>query len=275
MTIYKYPWNARENPHILLQRFEYQLPSVDNSSSRAGRVSSGVNRGDAIDDIFVYIPSDLAENVQTSWDKEDISASIQAMTEGAGIVEGLVAGGKDLLKGVESFAPGTLSNVTNNVAAGAGTVIRPNDILIISEIGHYEIDFQWDLEPNTPDEGVDVMNLVKRFRRWSQPTLRSNEGLGREILDYPPLFDIYIRPIRDAYGAASSEKDRSTNNLFFYQNMVISSFDVSYGGGANEALFYNDGTPIKMTLKVGFKALRGAWNQPENQSATNSNQGAN
>lgn len=260
-SILSYPMNARNSQHVRIIAREYKLPSVTNSRSYA-EVGSEVGR------MYIYIPTGITESSQTMWTPEDVSAIIQEAMGGKSFGDVMAGVGRQALSAVEGMAPGAVKNAESIAGAAFGKLLRPNDTLVLSEVGRYSIDFKWTLEPRDETEAKEISKIIKSFRKWSKPTLSMESAVGRQVLLYPPVFEIAVFRQISTTKAVSWKQDYVNNgeiggDLFHYDNMVIEDFGVSYNGGANEALFYRDGAPISAEITLKFKSLRPGWNVEE------------
>ena len=259
MAELQYPLNVKHEPHIQITTREYKLPLTDNSSSE-------IVRGKILGQSYFYIPSSLTNAAGTNWVPEDINSVLQELAGGSKtdgsfkdtVKRYLGAAGKDAMKLLDTIAPGTTSNVTKNVGALGGQLLKPNSILILNNIVRYSLNLTFELTPQTPEEGQMVMNILTQWKKWSLPTLATDNL--RMWLDYPPIFDINIKTTSSGSLAVSSKSLEQTQNMFAYENMVLENFSATTNGGQNESLFYEDGTPITTTLNLLFKSLKPGWN---------------
>lgn len=253
MADLEYPLGVRNYQHVMLSAWEYGLPGVDNKRSTE-------NRGKKLWNTFMYIPAALADRVSSSWEAEEISATAQSINDIAGASEIMTmanlkqfgAGvGRDVFNAADKLAPGAVKSFNSNVAAHHGTLLRPNDVLVLSGISNNSITFNWTMSPKNAEEAKQIKQIIRTFKNAARPTL---SGADSVFMDYPPLIDVFIRR-QVTTGEAQSRKGNQ-KDLFSYNNMVIESFNVTYEGGANEALFYYDGHPIFTTMSISLKSIR-------------------
>ncbi len=243
----EYPLGVKNDPHIRITARKYNFPKTDQSGS-------AIERGKIIGRSYFYIPAGIVQNTSSNWNAEDLGA-VGALAEG-NVLKGLVAAGISLVDGVSS---GAISNAKKTLGATKGQMLAPNDVMVLGSVNRYSFMLTAQLAPQNAKEGLEVKKIIENYRKWSQPTMTPN---GSKLwMDYPPMFDIFIRPTATSMASASSDEVIEGNNLFFYKDMVIDSFDVNYQGGTNETLFYRDGTPTLVSLRVGFKALRAGMNR--------------
>jgi len=243
----QYPLGIKNDPHIKFVAREYNFPTVDHKSGAYIKKGKILARG------YFYIPAGLTQATSSSWNQEEMG------------VMGNIANGdywralKDVGVGLANrAAPGGVAHGTKVVGALGGKMVAPNDVLVLSSVSRYSMRLALQLAPQNAQEGKEVKKIINNFRRWSQPTLTTNKS--KLWMHYPPVFDLLIRPKGSTMAAASSDTINENNNLFFYKDMIIESFDVQYQGGTNESLFYRDGTPILSTVTIGFKSLRPGYN---------------
>lgn len=256
MGILTYPLDIKNSPHIRIVTKTYSLPNADIPGEK-NVDSKVINRS------YFYIPTNLTQGVNTSWTPEEPSVVGQNYKSGGGFIEqAKLIGGQLLFKMSDKLAPGASENIKTNMGALKGLAMKPTNVLILSEVGRYSINLNFDLTPQSPEEGDMVKRIIRSFRSWSQPTL--NTAGAKLWMDYPHIFDISIHP---NYDAAASAESSSGKELFHYNNMVIETFSATHSGGSNESLFYSDGTPVQTALTLGFKSLRPGWNNIDSKAA--------
>jgi len=242
MTL-EYPLGARNQQHVMLSAYEYGLPGIENA-----RTVSEIS-AKPIWTAYLYIPAELGDGVAASWEPEQILTATSAAGGKAS------ANWKDITKGVlkdlavagdNKFAGGS---VRAQVAATSGTLLRPNDTLVLSGVGHNSITFAWTMSPQNAAEAAQIKDLIINFKNAGRPKMKADYP----ILQYPPIFNVYIKRSEGA-GQKQSRKGEQ-KDLFSYRNMVMESFSVTYGGGANEALFYHDGSPMLVTIQIQMKSI--------------------
>jgi hypothetical protein len=241
----EYPIGVKNDAHIKVIAREYKFPKTDNSDS-------SIVRGKILGKSYFYIPAGLVQGTSSTWTPEDMGVIgnivdeeyARALTE-AGIVL------------ADQLAPGATLHTKKTLGALKGKLLSPNDVLVLSSVNRYSMVISLQLAPQTPEEGTQVKKIIETYRKWSQPSLKLDEG--KVMMNYPPVFDIIIRSKGMSLSAASSD-ELDNNNLFFYRDMVIDSFDINYQGGTNESLFYRDGAPVLSLLRVTFKSLKPGFN---------------
>ena len=247
-----YPLNIKQYSHVKITARTYALPDAD--------IPGNVNKkSEKINDAYFYIPTGLTQGVSSSWSSETPSIIAQNAAKQAAASWGEIASsaGQIGLKMADKYAPGTSANIKSNYGAFGGKTMKPTTVLVLDEVGRYAINLNFDLTPQSQAEGQMVMRIIESFRNWSQPTLDTSSG-KKVWMEYPPIFDIFVQPQTENSGGVSSNDIKG--NLFYYENMVLEGYSAVHGGGANEALFYNNGVPIQTTLSLNFKSIRPGWN---------------
>jgi len=257
----QYPLNIMHEPHVHIRAKKYHLPKTDNTKSE-------IADGELLGDVYFYIPASLTNGAGTNWAAEDINSLAQEITAGSSDAkEGSVwsaiskyagVGGKFLLDMTKNMAPGITSNLEKTTAGLSGHLLKPNSVLVLNNITRFFLNLNLEFSPQTPEEGEMVNRLLKTWKSWSLPTMEVDSA--RMWLDYPPIFDINISTKMAGVTSVSSKSFSPTNNMFAYENMVLENFSVTTNGGANESLFYEDGTPITCSVNLTFKALKPGWN---------------
>lgn len=261
MPEYQYPLNIRHESHIHIVTKKYHMPKTDNTSSE-------IKKGERLGDSYFYIPNSLASGSGTNWVPEDINALTQeavgGSTETSGVgtlTKWLGASAKTAIGLFEKIAPGVSTNVNKLSGATAGILMKPNSLLVLNSVQRYSLNLNFELTPQSPEEGRMVMEIIKKWREWSLPTLKIDSA--RTWVDYPPIFDIYVKTGSAGISAVSSKSFSPANDFFNYNDMVLENFSLTTNGGQNESLFYEDGTPITSNLTLLFKSLRPGWNNDE------------
>ena len=246
----EYPMGVKDDPHIKITARKYKFPHTDTSSAQIDRSSEILGRG------YFYIPAGLVQSVSSNWEVEDIGAVGNA-AEG----EWLKAVTSVGISVANKFAPGGVAGAKKTLGALSGKLMAPNDVMVLGSVNRYSFVLSLQLSPQSALEGREVIKIINTFKKWAQPTLTSSLGDSKMWMEYPPMFDVFIRSKASSDAAASSDEIDPNNNLLFYRDMVIESFDVNFQGGTNETLFYRDGVPTLTTLRVAFKSLRAGLNQ--------------
>lgn len=264
MSTTKYPLNIDQDPHVRIITRSYALPAADNTTAL-------IKDSEEIANSYFYIPH-LALAAGTSWQAEEVTKTVTdaaaAWAQGKGTFktawEGVKGAGTDAIKGFDKLAMGSLANAERTGAALLGGLIRPNDVLVLDSVNRFSINLSFELKAQSQEEGAMVKTIISNFRKWSQPTLVTENGSSHMILKYPPIFDIVFNPKKSGLNTVSWKT--LNEGLYTYKNMVLESFNVSITGGANEALFYSDETPVNAIMDLGFKSLRPGWNNEFNDS---------
>jgi len=260
MPEYQYPLNIKHEAHVHITTKTYHLPKTDNTTSE-------IAPSDRLAESYFYIPSALVNSAGTSWTPEDINNIAQEIVAGSKGVDGFWnnvekysgVGGRFLIGAMDKIAPGATSSLTKTASGLGGKLLKPNSVLILNEIQRFNLNLTWELTPQSPEEGKMVQDIIKAWKKWSLPTLKVDSA--KMWLDYPPIFDIKIKTGMAGVSPVSSKSFNPSEDLFAYQDMVLETFSATYNGGANEALFYEDGTPITTSFNLGFKALKPGWNE--------------
>jgi len=258
MLTTKYPLNIDQDPHVRIITRTYALPGADNTTAL-------IQDSRTIANSYFYIPH-LALGSSTTWGEENITNTMtnaaQSVAQGKGSLDAVWEGLKgltvDAIGTIDSLSVGSVSNAKKTLAAATGALLRPNDVLILDSVGRFSINLSFELKAQSAKEGAEIQQILKNFRKWSQPTLTTEDGASHMTLEYPPIFDIVFNP-KSAGLNTVGWKDLK-DGLFTYRNMVMESFNVSIAGGANESLFYYDGTPITAIMDLTFKSIRPGWN---------------
>jgi len=254
-----YPTYVKNNPHILITTKNYALPSADRNDANDIKTKRIANT-------YLYLPSNLADAVGSTWSSETMTETVQAaanniakldrskaslMDYAGALGDGVMTGGwRDLVEGATKKIGG--ESIGKQVTAITGTMMKPNDVLVLDQIGRYSMNLTWDFYPQNAEEGEMVRNILRNFKNWSQPKLVPDGGIL--ALNYPQIFDIYVKVNSKSVNKVTSSSIK--NSLFYYTNMVLENISISYSGGQNESLFYSDGTPTVSSMNLTFKSLR-------------------
>lgn len=250
----EYPLGIKNYTHVRLLANKYHLPSIDNKRNVG-------EKGDFVWEHFLYIPNELSDGVSSGWSQESVSSTGQAIADitSGGNQSGFwdkaktvgMGGMRDAIAGFDKLAPGTVASANNNSGAFAGQILRPNDVLVLSSVNNNTISFAWTCNPKSQAEAEQIKTIITNLKNAARPSLPDKDSI---TLEYPPLIDVFINTSVTT-GQAQSRKG-TRKSLFNYNNMVIESFSVTYGGGANEALFYHDGNPVTVNISISLKSIR-------------------
>lgn len=192
-----------------------------------GKLKGDVSSGDVIKDGSswmgsIYLPLTNAVN-------ENIS---NRYTEETGVVASLI----DTVFG-DSVANKALSNVARFTGTRA-VLINPDVVQSYRGTGLRSIGFTWNLMAKNSKEAKQIMNIIKLFKTYSAPELKTANAL----LLAPPFCKITF----------TNEKMQDSMR---YKEMMIDSVQVDYGSSGSFETF-KDGVPKEITLTVRFVERR-------------------
>jgi len=239
----EYPPGISNNAHIEFVGYKYSLPKANVNTASYQRKSSGFS-------CALYVPAGIKDSAGGDWGTEGIPRFAGGGADKVFSSENGLNFMTDVVKGLADKIPGG-KQVQAIYAANTGTIINPNEMLILKGGTHYDLNLSYELVPNSEEEGLAVKKIINYFKRNSTPSFETIGGVSH--LQYPEIFDIHITSKDKKY---VSTKDKNEDILFGYQGMVLIAFDVTYGGGDNSMLYYNDGTPVHATMSLTFKSVR-------------------
>ena len=120
--------------------------------------------------------------------------------------------GKNLL----SSLPGG-ADLSAGFGVGSGTAINPHAALVFNGVSLKSHTFEWKLSPKNKNEATIIRNMANRIRRASLPeyTGDSNTALGKALMKYPDLVDIWFVGVDSSY-------------FYYFKPCLVQSFSVNY-----------------------------------------------
>jgi len=164
--------------------------------------------------IFLPISNSLSENISQTYDGDGGAvASILGATVGD-----------------------SANSIMANVSAFTGTrslLINPDLVQKYKGTSLRALDLEWTLMPNNQKESEKILKIINTFKKFSSP-----ETQAAKALLLSPYFCVvtFNNPILD--------------DSMRLEEMVITSIDVSYGGGMSNMEMFGDGMVKQITLSV-------------------------
>lgn len=275
-TYLEFPANIVTKPHMTFIARPYSPVSIANK--RNGTVEQ--TKGDALWSAVLYIPSNYADAIGSSWGSESLSFNAQAAAEVINNLQGseYVAAGGIALSAMGQSAAAALAKapggkqIATAFAYNTGQALVPNQAMILESASHYELSLTWELNPNNQQEAIAIRKLTQLFKSASTPSVGTLGFLA--VLKYPPIFDIIVQtadPSVDFSKPARRKGDTAGRRV--YKNMILTTYSASYGGSSSTAMFYPDGESISTTMQLNFKSLRPGYSEQDQGDNTGGSNG--
>lgn len=240
---FEYPTGIRSFSHIELVAAKYKMPMANNAPS------TGFEIGDWLGTFLLYVPSGVIDNYEIEWGIEQVPYTARQLIGSGGDVSAdtLKAFGSDVLAKLGQTGPGR--QASRVAGFGYGKTMLPNSVLVLEGASHFSLQLQWELAPQTKEEGDTVKSMITFLRRYAVPSATMIGNI--RMMAYPALWFLRVNT-----GTMSKvSKSRDNQKLFSYDNMVISGFSVSYSPNTNTVLTYDDGNPVQANLSINFRSI--------------------
>jgi hypothetical protein len=192
-------FSNRRTPIPTAEVFSPRAPAQAqaNSSQNYQQLKRNVNRVPTV--ITMYIPPLVQTTYQTQWETTEMGAI-------GGAIQGLMGGNPNIVRTLGEFAAatakdlldsavdaaskkGVIANVTDIASLGTRVASNPHLEMIFRGIGFREFQFDFKFTPRSQDEAMNVANIVKAFKFYSAPEVRTAANTPKFYI-YPAEFDI-------------------------------------------------------------------------------------
>jgi hypothetical protein len=146
-----------------------------------------------------------------------------------------------------------------------GVTFAPNEMAVFRGMRNKNLQFTFEMVPKSAEEAVQIRQIVNRFKLTSQPFYKTEAKGTIPLLEVPHIFNIQVNGkshdettgrVRYTKDGAEGQQNRALVN---FDAMALTDFSVNYGGGAQAALFHQDGSPLITTLTLNFQSIRPAF----------------
>jgi len=230
--VLKYPTKFENNmPLATFIPFKYSagLPSDATDNPNTNKNFDDIPFGE----IALYMPNDFSENITANWSQEEI------LQGSGGSYFSILANNASKAIG------GRDSKLVHSVQAGNFKAPVPMDMLLFKEVNPMSISFNFKMIPFDKKEGDDIIEICNTFKKSIQPSIDSDSK--SIFLAFPVLWDIEISNM-NGVGINSGKTS--------YDLMALTSCNVNYTGGMENAGVYSDNNPIQINLTLSFQHIK-------------------
>lgn len=224
------------HPRVCFLSYEWETakPNLESTKIEPGKQTSTT---------VLYLPSGFSEKLGAEWKVEDTSTALIDPSNGSAWAANA---GEYAQKMAEK---GGFGGITSAVRFGTGKTSFPGEFLVFEKGNPVTMDFTFDLLPRNDKEAKLIVKITENFKRKILPTY-GGSAMDSFFLSFP---DIWHIKFQGAKGIGYPEKQS------VYEDMALTSVNVSYGGGANSALFFHDGHAVCTTLSLSFQSIKHSY----------------
>jgi len=211
-------------PFVTFIPYQYLLPE-------AGVIESNIKKNKIGTPVQLYMPADISEKVGATWSNDQIFNADDS----------LVAAGAKLLQEAASKAGGLAAYAKAKTNSSPG----PTDIFVFNKPNPYTLSFSYHFVPNNSAEAAAAEKVVRYFKTMVLPTIKA--GSKTSLLTWPAVWDIKFNNCR-VVGSPSAADGK-------YVNMALTDCTVTFSGGSNSVLIFNDKQPVRMAMSLSFQSV--------------------
>lgn len=273
---YRYPLAALDGSnggtdYLEIKIIEYSAPgfNIPSGSLRLPSAGSSSSLKNPLYYILLPIPQNLSDSNSVDWGDstidplsglgisgiQDMIGSDNPLKQAASEISNIVNTALGTIKTgegqklVSSTVAGALvSSLGSNVSVGSilsratGQIVNPNLELLFNGVTLRNFQFSFDFAPRSPEEGQEVRQIIRLFKKHMSAKSNATSGNGL-LIKSPEVFQLTFK---------SGSSDHPF--LFKLKPTALLSMDVNYNASGPYAT-YRDGTPVHMTMNMMFKEL--------------------
>lgn len=271
-----FPSKIAEDSHIHFSAYRYSFVPPDGNKSAS---EGGIELGKVVWTCDLYPPAGIVDSVISKWNVEGVLGSVASgnmnsflgalggVQKAKGFGENMSAGadaGIAMLRVVGDAGIGAMAGllgdkISNSVAAQTGQMLAPNEMLVYKGAGNKNVTFAFEMIPSSAEDALQIRQIVNRFKQLSS-SFYDGSGLwgAMSSITAPYLFDIEVRTknFKEPRERKVIYTEKTANSLIRFNSMAVTDFSATYGGGAQAALFHNDGSPLSTILSMTFQSVR-------------------
>lgn len=189
--------------------------------------------------IVLPFPKELSETFNNNINSSE-QKTMGALADAAQMIG---VGGKDAAAAVKAQKVAIMYNAAVSqlddtiggiVGQIAGAIPNPHVQALFSGIELRSHRFDWKISPKTPEESLQLLELVKQFK---QNSLAAYSNSGTAALQYPPLVEITLAP-------------DSVNSLMIFKHCMVKSLNVNYAPNGLPSFFRGTKLPTFIQISV-------------------------
>ena len=196
-------------------------------------------------EIRLYVPDGLKSDSAVAYGKDNfgvLKRELQKIFSGGEIDAGAI-----LSKAGSSIKRQLMGGKIKDMIQGRA--VNPMDEVLLDGLDFREFTFNYDFNPTSKEEAIEVGKIINTFRRATLPNTRDfnvdtknvAEGKNLHFYNYPNKFQVSFEgPIQ--------------NHVDGFLTMVCKNVEVNHDGGQKLSTFYT-GQPVRTTVTLTFQEI--------------------
>lgn len=192
--------------------------------------------------ISMPLPEKIKDSLRVNYSTSDLGMAAvgavfgQSLAEsnksGPGLTNALVGSASYVIRTLIAALPGGVGALGQKLS---GTIPNPFSAAIFEKVTPRKFNFNWTIQPQTPEESNRLKDIINHLRYWSLPN-PSKDGL---ILGVPYEWELSFV---------------GTNFLYSFSRCFMSNIDIDYSPNGFNA-FMADGAPQSVTITIEFEEI--------------------
>lgn len=203
-------------------------------------------------EIRLYVPDGLKSSTAVAYGKEDfgvLKREINSLLQGGDLDAGAI-----LSKAKSTVIRKLMGGKINDLAEGRA--VNPMDEVLLDGVDFREFTFNYDFNPTSKDEAIEVGKIINTFRRATLPntapfhinsktqkvtTAEDKDGINMHFYNYPNKFQVSFEgPIQ--------------HHVDGFLTMVCKNVEIDHDGGQKLSTFYT-GQPVRTTMTLTMQEV--------------------
>lgn len=216
-------------PFVIFTPYVYRCPSpvIQELTNQSKDTSTTSNI------VALYLPSDYSEGISSDWGMQDVYQGTAPTAWGS-----MLGNLGERLQNVDG------GKVISSSESIAGMMPFPTDVAVFKGTAPMSLNFNFNMIPYDKAEGDIIISIIKNFKKAIMPM--QNGGAKNVLLKFPNTWDISFENINGL--------GLETDNL--YEDMALTSCNVSFVSGNENASVYHDNNPTQVKLSLAFQSMR-------------------
>lgn len=207
--------------------------AYDVGMAEATQKSSKINTTKIADahEVYLYLPQGVVEGFGGTWGNEETINTMEDV-------------GSQVSKKIKQQA----GSLGAGAEAKSGKTPRPIDILLFQKPSQPQLSFNFEFIPRTQKEAMDIETIITQFKTLTVPVVdKQSSSATWGLIKWPAVWNIKFVNIK-ILGMPHSKIQE-------YVNMALTGVNITYAGGANSALVFYDGMPVKINMTLNFQSI--------------------
>ena len=201
-------------------------------------------------EIRLYVPDGLKSSTAVAYGKEDfgvLKREINSLLQG-----GTLDAGAIMSKAKSTIIRKLMGGNINDLAEGRA--VNPMDEVLLDGVDFREFTFNYDFNPTSEDEAIEVGKIINTFRRATLPNTApfkidsttgketdADDGINMHFYNYPNKFRVSFEgPIQ--------------HHVDGFLTMVCKNVEIDHDGGQKLSTFYT-GQPVRTTMTLTMQEV--------------------